>query len=540
MTTPEPIVSALPMVIDAANDATRAHLHLAVSNSDSKAPEDLRPELLVEKGKFSEAVARAEELLATSGSYYQRAGMIATVELDPETNEKIVVPLGTSTIVTALSKIGHWMKWDKRERAWVSTDPTERMCAAIANQGRYKTMPGLKGLVRQPFLRPDGSVCATDGYDPATKLYGDFMPTAYNIPGRPSRADAEAALAKLKDLITEFEFKSEHDASAAISGMLTAVVRASLDKAPMFHVRAHQIASGKSFLCSVISSFATAGGVAPVAFPAGDEECRKLLHSELMRSPAVIEFDNLTTDLKPHKSLCSALTESRISGRVLGQSKTVLVNTNALFLSSGNNVGPIADMTRRCITINLDPKSERPASRVFRRPNLMADLRRDREQYVSAALTIILAWIAAGSPKTSCKPLASFGSWADWCRQPLLWLGMHDPVHSAYEAMEEDPERETLGRLIKAWERLVGSKPVMVRDLIKATQSYTATGAEDLREVLHEVTGSDSMLNARKIGWYLKRRAGQLVDGQRIEKVPGAAGNSETWRIAALPAATTY
>jgi hypothetical protein len=34
-------------------------------------------------------------------------------------------------------------------------------------------------------------------------------------------------------------------------------------------------------------------------FPGDDEECRKQLLAELLRAPAVIEYDNLTSDLGP-------------------------------------------------------------------------------------------------------------------------------------------------------------------------------------------------------------------------------------------------
>jgi hypothetical protein len=70
---------------------------------------------------------------------------------------------------------------------------------------------------------------------------------------------------------------------------------------------------------------------------------------------------------------------------------------------SGNNVGPIRDMTRRCISVRLSPQLEVPAARTFQRPDLVAEVLRRRGHYVSAALTIICAWIAAGRPKTVCK-----------------------------------------------------------------------------------------------------------------------------------------
>src|SRR4029077_4988629 len=102
-----------------------------------------------------------------------------------------------------------------------------------------------------------------------------------------------------------------------------------------------------------------------------------------------------------------------MTGRILGVSKTASVNTRALFLSSGNNVGPVQDMTRRCITIHLDPGVETPAARTFKRPDLVRELLGNRGQYISAALTIIRAWIHSGRPKTMCRSLASYGEWSD-------------------------------------------------------------------------------------------------------------------------------
>lgn len=106
----------------------------------------------------------------------------------------------------------------------------------------------------------------------------------------------------------------------------------------------------------------------------------------------MVEFDNLTGDLVAHKSLCTALTSKFMSGRILGVSKTATVGTRALFLSSGNNVGPVQDMTRRCLTIRLSPQCEVPAALSFTRPDLVRDVLRERGRYVSAALTIIRAW----------------------------------------------------------------------------------------------------------------------------------------------------
>jgi len=218
-----------------------------------------------------------------------------------------------------------------------------------------------------------------------------------------------------------------------------------------------------------------------------------------------------------------------MSGRILGVSKTATVNTRALFLSSGNNVGPVQDMTRRCITIHLSPDCEVPAARSFTRPDLVRDVLRERGRYVSAALTIIRAWIVAGWPKTECKSLASYGDWSDLCRQPLLWLGCVDPTASVFQAMAEDPDRETLARLLNAWFAGFGKTPAMVRDAVKQAHALYDEHAE-LREVLRDIADERGEINRRKLGWWIRRHAGRIVDGMRIVRATGN-GSAERWRI---------
>ena len=242
----------------------------------------------------------------------------------------------------------------------------------------------------------------------------------------------------------------------------------------------------------------------------------------------MIEFDNLTGDLVAHKSLCTVLTSEHMSGRILGVSKTATVSTRALFMSSGNNVGPVQDMTRRCITIHLDPGCEVPAARSFKRPELVRDVLRDRGRYVAAALTIVRAWVVADRPKAVCKSMAGYGDWADLCRQPLLWLGLADATESVFEAMAEDPDRESLGRLLTAWQSAFGKTAAMVRDAVR----ISALGDEhaELREVLHDIADERGEINRRRLGWWIRRHAGRIVGGLRFVRASGNR-SAEAWQV---------
>lgn len=489
----------------------------------------MKPTIRVMAGEIHRVADAAERELANSRRHYQRGGLIVIVLTDPGTNETRVQDISQPALVRALAGVATWERFDSRADDWTRIDPPARHAAVLFDSISYDHLPVLKGLARQPYLRPNGSLMSSAGYDTETAMFGAFDPREFEVPDRPTRAQAEAALMLLKDLLTEFSFASDRDLSAALAAILTAAIRPSLAHAPMIHARAHMVGSGKSYLCELITAFATPRRGTPTAFPSDDEECRKLLLAELLRAPAVIEFDNLTGDLVAHKSLCTALTSEYMTGRILGISKTASVSTRALFMSSGNNVGPVQDMTRRCVTIHLDPCCEMPATRSFKRPELVRDVLRDRGGYVSAALTMVRAWIEAGRPKAHCKSMSGYDDWSDLCRQPLLWLGLPDAAESVFEAMAEDPDRETLSRVLTAWESNFGKTPTMVRDAMKRVLESLDQYSE-LHEVLRDIAEERGEINRRKLGRWIKRHAGRIVGGLRFVRASGNR-SAEAWQV---------
>jgi hypothetical protein len=489
----------------------------------------MKPTINIIKGEIHRIVDAAEHELAATNQYYQRGGIIVSVYTDPGTNETLIQEVSQPSLVRALSGVATWEQFDARSKKMIRIDPPARHASILYDSNSYRHLPIINGIARQPYLRSDGSLMKEAGYDPDTGMFGVFDTRKFLIPDEPTWEEAELALIILNELLDEFWFATPTDRSAALSAMLTAAIRPSLAYALMFHVRAHTVGSGKSYLCALITAFATPQRGTPTTFPADDEECRKLLLAEFLRSPAVIEFDNVTGDILPHKTLCTALTSEYITGRILGLSKTATVSTRTLFISSGNNVSPIKDMTRRCISINLNPEVEIPAARIFKRPNLITEVLQERERYVSAALTIIRAWIIAGKPRTPCKSLAGFGDWSDLCRQPLLQLKCADPASSIFVAIKEDPDREQLGRLLTAWRAVFGNVPAMVREAVNKS-TYSGNENNELKEIIHDIADERGEINRHRLGRWIKRHEGQIVDGLRFIRGSGKS-SAERWQV---------
>lgn len=201
------------------------------------------------------------------------------------------------------------------------------------------------------------------------------------------------------------------------------------------------------------------------------------------------------------------------------------MGTRVLFLSSGNNVDPVRDMTRRTVTITLDPACEIPAARDFvKQP--VSEVRTNRGRYVSLALTIVRAWICADKPRTECKTIATYADWSEYCRQSLLWLGLPDPAACIFEAMAEDPDRELLGEFMQAWHDCFGHAPTSVKEAICLFKS-----SDTLREIIGDIAGErDGSVDRKRLGWWIKRHAGRVVNGLRIVK-DTAIHSAAKWKM---------
>ena len=155
-------------------------------------------------------------------------------------------------------------------------------------------------MARQPYVREsDNELVMEPGYDDVSKIFSVFDPQQYILPD-PTEEAAQSALSLLEDLLSEFHFVSTNDKAAALSAIITATVRPTLSHAPAYHVRAPVFGSGKSYLCELIGAFAGPGGNSKVSYPRSSEEATKAILSLLIGNPAVIEFDDMDSDWKPH------------------------------------------------------------------------------------------------------------------------------------------------------------------------------------------------------------------------------------------------
>ena len=104
----------------------------------------------------------------------------------------------------ALTCAARFLKWDARAKAYVPIDAPDDVADALLSRGGNWKLPILSGITKTPFLRRDGSICETPGYDAASGLlYKPGNQDFPAIPQQPSKDDALAALAFLDHLLDD-------------------------------------------------------------------------------------------------------------------------------------------------------------------------------------------------------------------------------------------------------------------------------------------------------------------------------------------------
>ena len=481
-------------------------------------------------GELNRVISACELALAAEGKHYQANGLIVSIGKDPSTGDVNSVLTGEPALTKVLAACIDFEKFDNRIGKWVRCDPPQRHVNLLSRAESYSHLPVLNGLARQPYFREaDGTLVTQPGYDPASKMFGEFDPAEFPLP-EPTEVAARQALARLRHLIREFRFNSDYDEATALAAILTAVVRPSLELAPGFHTKAPAMSSGKSTLNAVIGQFAGPGPNVNISYPYQKDEAVKVILALLLTTPAVIDFDDMEHDWFAHGIIKRMFTNPTITDRILGVSKTATVGTRSLFLGSGNNVGPQRDLLRRVMVINLNARTDSAVSIQYEGAPLET-LRADRGRFVADALTLIMAWQRAGQPRAAVPNLASYGKqWADYCRHPLIWLGLPDPAAGLFEQIRHDPDADHLAHLLSAWHAMFGSAPMTIRRLL---EKVSDRGDCDLHDALLELPFVErDEINRSKMGGYLKRNANRIVDGFELQK--SASTERNAWRVVPL------
>jgi hypothetical protein len=357
----------------------------------------------------------------------------------------------------------------------------------------------------------------------------------------------------------DFPFAEERDKAATLAALLTLVARPAIEGCcPLFAFVSPTPGTGKGLLADVLSLIAT-GDVAPRWTVTHDqEEMRKQLVTMARAGDALILLDNVK--VIGGEALDAVLTAETIGARLLGTQDEIRVPWTATLYATGNNVTYGSDTARRVVQITLQPEQERPEERTtFAEKHLRAHVRQAERTYLQHAVTILLAYVAAGQPEPPTG-MGSFEGWNALIRGCVLWVTGVDPLAGQERQMTEDPEIEQWRQLLHAWQTCLGDQRRTLKQVEQEIleveriaqrqkdQNYRFADSEeelsanivenwrDLRKTLAALDpkGDGQRISLRHVGYAFRLYKNRIFNKTRMVQA-GIAHSAVEWKVQTVP-----
>jgi len=408
----------------------------------------------------------ATAALVGDKSLYQRGGELVRVvqaqaaklkQMDRPSGPAIK-SLSAATLREKLSAAARFIKIiggeeDTRE---VPDHPPQWCVLAVKDRGEWPAVRNLEGVTDFPIVRPDGSVCSAPGYDEATEVYVGSWGGSLAVPEHPTQADAQAAAKELADVVVDFPFETASHRAAWVAAVLTPLARFAFDgPAPLMLIEANVPGAGKGRLAEAASLIITGTKFATAQYSHDSAEMRKCITSSAISGDRLILLDNVSGTFG-NDAMDAVLTSSIWRGRVLGENREVTIPLRATWFATGNNITLVGDISRRILHILLHSPLENPEERSeFEHPDLAEWIHANRPRLLSAALTVLSAYIQAGCPRQDLSPFGSFEGWNRVVRSAVVWSGLEDPAQNRKTLREDgDSERQAVRCLLENWNLL--------------------------------------------------------------------------------------
>lgn len=377
----------------------------------------------------------------------------------------------------------------------------------------------LEKLSQVPFVRPDGTICATEGYDAATHTFLELSPVlrGIEIPETPARDQVLWAKKMiLKELLGDFPLHTNADKANALATILTPFVRDLVPVSPLAVIDAKEAGSGKNLLADIISILFTGNPIQTLPYTIDDSEQRKVITSAFRDGHSVLLFD------EAHQiegaNFARALTSHTYQDRILGSSVIAEFPNNRTWISLGNQVQIKGDMARRVYRVRLEYEGSRPESRpaeAFRHADLRQWAMDNRAKLVKACLILVRAWYALGKPRAELPfRMGSFEKWQEILAGILYVAGVEDFLANVPQwRSESDFERQhTVGHL--EWlEQQYGELPFTAA---QATQSLKWDKEAEHPPGMDDPSGGGF---ARRLGQWYARQKDRDLDGIKLVRL---------------------
>jgi putative DNA primase/helicase len=413
---------------------------------------------------------------------------------------------------------------------------------ALEMRGEWP-FPTIEGVINAPTLRSDGSLLSKVGYDQQTGLLLINSPNVH-IP-RLTPEDAERAIVLLRQLYEETEFSTDGSRGVVLSLILSTVLCGAIRNTPLHIVKAPVGGSGKTYAVQIAHVLATGEKAVPIGRTINKEEFEKRLSAAFVEGRQMIFLDNINGPLE-HEMINQAVTGDEVLIRRFGVIENIRVATRQVIVANGNGISIGGDLDRRTLMAEIDTRLEKPHFKKYRADPIDM-IHADRAKYIAAALTIPLAYLAAGCPQVTDKPVADFADWTRFVRDPLVWLGEKDPVITMDRAIMTHAGKQYARSMRLAMKALIGvgksyakSCQYIIDEITnphrhvqgaKEVLRLDASKADAWREALMAVAGVGQIPQAKRLGQWFAVTKDIIEDGLVIRGELSAHAGSHVWWV---------
>ena len=416
--------------------------------------------------------------------------------------------------------------------------PDEKTCKAVLS--RSDRFSQLERISQVPFVRPDGSICQTPGYDEetATFLVLDESIERVDVPDTPSGDEVRWAVKLLTEewLGDLFAIMPEpEDKANCLAMILTPLIRGLVPLAPLAVVDGLQMGVGKNLLADLLSIMVHGKPAKPLPYSLEDEENKKVITASFRAGHDLFVFDEAHTI--QGRNLARSITSITYSDRILGVSNMIEFPNKVTWVSLGNNVSVNGDLARRVYRIRLAPTTPNPQDRdvsSYRHPDIKRWTADHRAELIAAALTLVRAWFTAGpdggrGPENpNGRRFGSFEPWGGMVGGILDNAGVQGFLGSLVEWRSETDYETTWWADHLSWlHRQFGDTEFTVSDVVaKMRSSRSGTVEHPPRLEDHGAQGYN-----RTLGLAYGRVKGRVMNHLQLVKTAETSGHGNRWRV---------
>ena len=278
----------------------------------------------------------------------------------------------------------------------------------VVNSPRISELPTLNSIKTIPVILPSGKIVTKKGYIPELETYLTEDYPHVEI------MEFDKAKEKYLSLFVNFDMREDYSLAVAITYGLTIANRHNINGlCPPYLSNSSKQGSGKGLLYHVQYSILYGTEMPTLGLKASEEQTEKRWGQEAASGRQSWMIDNIRQGAQfDNQYFARFVTAKTISADIKYIADPLTFDNQTVLVLTGNNITLVGDSLRRCLESYILPTTDMPHTRKL--PDIMREVRENRNEYISALLSIWHHAYQQGLNDYQSKE--TMGSYEEWFR----------------------------------------------------------------------------------------------------------------------------